>query len=552
MALGARFALGGLLAVVALLAPVARSPLFAQPLPRVIGGPLSPADSPPPPEPVPIPWIGPLKRFEPYPLPSLKLPSDEPTSIFAEQNAVPTATPPLVSPLPDPAALEPLPGRDRKLNVSWDNGGFRFRSADDVFNLHMGGRLMTDQVWFNQSPNLRLPPTQPPGASGVPQTGVGQGIGDLTDGAFARRARFVADGTIFKTIDFKVEFDFENYNSIAFDESFVGVRDLPYVGMVRVGQTHVPFGLEAYTSSRFLPLLERSPLYDAFYQEFAPGIFVNTTFQDQRITMQHMFHRIDNFSQFNGASFGDGKYAYTGRVSVLPVYEDGGNNLLHLGLAYQIRKGSGSLDFNGGASPGSDFVRFRARQSLRDAVGLQGDPIRIVDTGNIVADHVQGLNAEFLWYRGPFWVQSEGSLAHVDNAVIPVTNTVSRRGDLNFWGAYMETGYLLTGETRGYDKPMGKYGRVVPNTNFFLARDKAGNIRTGPGAWECIYRYSYVGLNDNTIQGGAYGEHTWGVNWYWNSNIKLQVNYLIGQRIVPSPDSSGIVQGFGFRGSLEF
>jgi phosphate-selective porin len=92
----------------------------------------------------------------------------------------------------------------------------------------------------------------------------------------------------------------------------------------------------------------------------------------------------------------------------------------------------------------------------------------------------------------------------------------------------------------------------VPKTNFFLARDKTGNIRTGPGAWECVYRYSYVGLNDSTIQGGTYGEHTLGLNWYWNSNIKLQVNYLIGQRIAPAPDSSGIVQGFGFRGSLEF
>ena len=103
---------------------------------------------------------------------------------------------------------------------------------------------------------------------------------------------------------------------------------------------HVPFGLEAYTSSRFLPMMERSPLFDAFYQEFAPGIFTNTTFCDQRVTTQHMFHRIDNFSQFNGASFGDGKYAYSGRVSVLPIYENDGRCLLHLGLAYQWRKGS--------------------------------------------------------------------------------------------------------------------------------------------------------------------------------------------------------------------
>src|SRR4029079_15812106 len=97
----------------------------------------------------------------------------------------------------------------------------------------------------------------------------------------------------------------------------------------------------------FLPMLERSPLFDAFYQEFAPGVFVNTTFLDDHITPQHMFHRVDNFAQFNGASFGDGKYAYSGRVSVLPIYENHGRELLHLGLAYQFRKGSPPLDFNG-------------------------------------------------------------------------------------------------------------------------------------------------------------------------------------------------------------
>src|SRR5262249_23310074 len=151
-------------------------------------------------------------------------------------------------------------GTDRKLNVTWDAGGFRFRSANDGFNVHMGGRLMTDEVWWTQSPGLRLPPTVPPGSTLPLTTGVGQGIGDIQDGRFIRRARFGADGSIFKNIDFKVEFDFENYNNIAFDESFVGARNLPYIGMVRFGQMHVPFGLEAYTSSRFLPMLERSPL----------------------------------------------------------------------------------------------------------------------------------------------------------------------------------------------------------------------------------------------------------------------------------------------------
>jgi phosphate-selective porin OprO/OprP len=465
----------------------------------------------------------------------------------------------------DEAPKPPQPtvvGDDRTFIASWDNGGMRFRTADEAFSVHLGGRLMYDEVWWTESPNLRRSPVQPPGSPLALITGVGPGIGDLPDGFFIRRARFVADGTVFQTIDFKVEFDFENYNSIAFDESYVGARDLPFIDIVRFGQTHVPFGLEAYTSSRYLPMLERSPLFDAFYQEFAPGIFSDTTFFDQRVTTQHMFHKIDNFVQFNGASFGDGKYAYSGRATVLPVYEDDGRCLLHLGFAYQWRKGSDPADFNGGTvltslpnpsvSDNTDLVRFRTRPGLRDTVALQGDSARVVDTGNIIADDVQSINGELLGYCGPLWVQSEACLAHVDNAVFPASSKATRRGDLDYWGAYVQVGYFLTGDNRGYDKRMGKYDRVVPLENFFLVRDADGHIAYGLGAWELVYRFGYVDLNDDRILGGTYAENTIGLNWYWNSNIKIQANYINGQRVVPPGAVSGNVQGFGLRAALEF
>lgn len=453
-------------------------------------------------------------------------------------------------------------GDDLKLQASWDQGGWRFKSADDAFSVHIGGRMMTDEVWFSQSPGLTKSPTQPAGSPLVLTTGVGPGIGGLEDGFFLRRARFDAEGYIYQVIEFKVEFDFENYNSISFDESFVGARDLPFIDTIRIGQEHVPFGLEAYASSRYLPMLERSPLFDSFYQEFAPGIFTDTTFFDQRVTMQHMFHRIDNFSQFNGASFGDGTYAYSGRVSVLPIYENDGRCLLHLATAYQFRKGSIPSDFNGGTTltsvpnpnvtENTELVRFRTRQGLRDAVGQQGNSTRVVDTGNIIADDVQSVNGELLWYWNSLWVQAEACLAHVDNAVYPASNLATRRGDLNYYGTYVQVGYFLTGDSRGYDRRFGKYARVHPLETFFLVRDENGHVQYGLGAWEIMYRYGYVNLDSDHVQGGRYGEHTVGVNWYWNNNIKLQVNYINGERMVPAGAVSGNVQGFGLRAALEF
>jgi len=99
---------------------------------------------------------------------------------------------------------------------------------------------------------------------------------------------------------------------------------------------------------------------------------------------------------------------------------------------------------------------------------------------------------------------------------------------------------------------MGKYDRVVPLDNFRWARNADGTSNYGFGAWELLYRYSFVDLTDGAVQGGTYGEHTVGLNWYWNPNIKLQMNYIYGQRSAPAPAAGGQVQGFAIRAALEF
>ena len=79
----------------------------------------------------------------------------------------------------------------------------------------------------------------------------------------------------------------------------------------------------------------------------------------------------------------------------------------------------------------------------------------------------------------------------------------------------------------------------------------AAGVATG-AAWELCYRYGYLNLNDDFVQGGSYSEHTAGLNWYWNPNIKFQLNYVNGHRVVPPGVASGTVQGFGLQAALEF
>src|SRR5213593_2443128 len=87
----------------------------------------------------------------------------------------------------------------------------------------------------------------------------------------------------------------------------------------------------------------------------------SNSFLDQRMTYAAMAYFQDNnpinINNNNSVFFGDGVGAYTGRITGLPLYENDGRCLLHLGL-------SGTWRNN--ARPGTDVAdprldRFRAR-----------------------------------------------------------------------------------------------------------------------------------------------------------------------------------------------
>jgi len=66
------------------------------------------------------------------------------------------------------------------------------------------------------------------------------------------------------------------------------------------------------------------------------------------------------------------------------------------------------------------------------------------------------------------------------------------------------------------------------------------------------YRYSWVDLNDNGIDGGQTSQHTFGLNWYLNDNTRIQANYLNIQRNVIAPSVSGTVHAFGMQAQWYF
>jgi phosphate-selective porin OprO/OprP len=104
-------------------------------------------------------------------------------------------------------------------------------------------------------------------------------------------------------------------------------------------------------------------------------------------------------------------------------------------------------------------------------------------------------------------------------------------------GAYIQTGFFLTGETRPYNTATGTFARVKPNNSFDPGDGKWG-------AWEIATRFSFLDMNDSGMKGGKEYDVTAGLNWYLYSNLRLMFNYVWADVA-----DSGASPAFGTRGS---
>jgi phosphate-selective porin OprO/OprP len=351
----------------------------------------------------------------------------------------------------------------------------------------MGGQLRIDYLWFGQDAASRA------------------AVGDIQDGAAFRRARLTARGDAFDVIEYAIGFDFALAGRPSFLDVFVGVKDLPHVGNIRVGHYFEPFSLERVTQNRYNTFMERS-LADAFAPARNTGVMAFNTIGPY----EHGTWAVGWF-RAGGDDFGDdvgdnGEQAVTSRVTWLPYYDeaDNGRSYLHLGAGYSFR----------GADEG--VVLFRSTPEARLSANGEGSVPFFVNTGNIPAENNQLFGAELAWIRGPFSFQTE--FMHV-----PVRQIGGP--DLQFQAAYAQVSYFLTGEHRPYLKKFGIMDRVIPFENFFRVATDEG-VATGRGAWEIAARWSWIDLDDANTQGGILYDVTLGLNWYLNPYTRVKWEYI--------------------------
>ncbi|KGQ19802.1 Phosphate-specific outer membrane porin OprP/OprO [Lysobacter dokdonensis DS-58] len=182
---------------------------------------------------------------------------------------------------------------------------------------------------------------------------------------------------------------------------------------------------------------------------------------------------------------------------------NGNGNIFHVGASYN------DYDTFG------DAAQWRARP-LADLSN------RIVDTGTMRnTDRNKTFGLESFWAHGPFKVQGEYMKTETERYGLgPNSETFSADG------AYISGLWNITGESFGY-----KNG--VPTTP--LPNNPAG------GMWQVGLRYDTIDLNDGALfratptanptvlgaLGGEMDSWTVGVNWYWRSNFKFMLDYVM-------------------------
>lgn len=415
-------------------------------------------------------------------------------------------------------------GSDATLSGKVNNGGLLLETANKDYRYHWGALIQQDYAFFSQDPQLKAAPGGGPGPSG--------GVGDLQDAVFFRRARVHLDGIAHELIEWDFDCELLANNNVAFDDLWVGLTNLPVIGNLRAGHVKIPMGIESVTSNRVFTFVERAALFDAFLPEYGPGLLAFDSYQDAKLIWAACAHRIDPTN--NGTDFGDGQWNGTFRLASLVCCSEDDRHYLHVGGAYSIR------DDRGGT------VRFRARPEWRDTTTVASLNGRFVDTGDMAASNYGLYQAEAAWVAGAFSAQAEYVQANLTTAA----------GGQSFSGGYGLVSYFLTGESRPYDKRIGRFARLKPFENFFLTRRESTDPLSvgafGAGAWELAARYSWVDLSSANVPGGVMENVTVGVNWYWNYNFRMQWNYIHTLRNAAAAGSiSGEADAFVMRMSFD-
>lgn len=309
-----------------------------------------------------------------------------------------------------------------------------------------------------------------------------------------RQGRAYLKGHVFHRFEFKVEADFSPAVP-SLTDAYVGVRDLGFLGTLRVGHQKLPYSLENQTSRKYLDFMERSLAGVADPSVRDLGVKLFDTARDERIHWAVGVFRDTDSSGYEVTH--PATWKASTRVTGLPIWREEGRRLLHLGFSYE-----------------HEFREPDTFSLSRSPESFLAD--ELLDTGSIEGTRdIDRFGVELLWIHGPLAVQSEFLAAAVDR---------EGGGGLFFPGAYLQASWFLTGEHRNYLRREARIGRLYPIRDLDFSSG-------GWGAFQLAARVSYGNLDDGGVDGGEEINFTFGANWFPTSFTRITFNYVFGHLV---------------------
>jgi phosphate-selective porin OprO/OprP len=421
---------------------------------------------------------------------------------------------------------------DKKKNpvVKASEKGFGIESADGKNVIKLRGLLQADHRHYTEGTgDVRLRSNARAGdldENGHPDAG---------DGSLLRRVRPTIEGKVAGKYGFRFTPEFAGGSASAVD-AYVDANFSPALNF-RAGKFKSFVGLERLQGGGNIKFMERSYVTNAILPNRDLGAAVYGSVFDNKVN--YAFGIINGVADggniSTGAEYNDER-EFTARLFVSP-FKDQDSALAGLGFGI----GGTFTDFKGDRN--LNYTDTSAADATRNGLPsylTDGQNTFFRYSSSAVADGERfRFSPQANYYYGPFGLITEYAKVYQDVSLTTGGsasgggsggNTIFTPGtnkELSHDAWQIAGTWLLTGEE-------ASFGSVKPKQDFDF--DKGGW-----GAWELGLRYSEINLDSDTFK-DKNGDYTKGyaslaesaesaeswtaaINWYWNENVKLALNY---------------------------
>jgi phosphate-selective porin OprO and OprP len=355
--------------------------------------------------------------------------------------------------------------------------GLSVTSPDKQFTLKIHGIIQADGQFYSNGDDKTAP-------------------GGVTSSTFLlNRVRPIVEGTVFNSYDYHIEPDF-GLGKAVLQDGWLNAH--PYQeAQLMIGKFKAPFGIERLQTDSNLLFIQRG-LTTNLISNRDLGVESHGDLFDSALTYQlAMLNGVPNNTASVDTDNNDAK-DFVGRLFALPFKDSSIALAKGLGVGF-----AGTYGDERGPSTVSKYLTSGQSTWFSYASGVSA-------AGTRYRYSPQGY-----YYIGPLGLLAD----YVDDTQKLSLKTKEDTIANHAW--QVQGGFMLTGEDESY------YG-VKPFRNFNPAEG-------GWGAWEAKARVGGLGVDDDafkdkfasdTTSAETATEYGGGFNWYLNSNVKLDFEYL--------------------------